>query len=264
MIIDLSCPIELRGYELLQDDHGNARAYLKLFNLSNQIVTGYSATVCWFNGLTRASITENIEVGACELAPKSAFKLVHSTRDTVAVDYVELYFSSVSFANGEIWRPKDGDLIEIGEQPRLEGAQLDMLKRAAGRDAVQYPQVQKNYWRCVCGRINLLEDESCARCERSRNEVLIRLNEKAIRNGAERNNKRPSPDREYGQRPSNGWRTFLTIAVLLVLLALAAVAGFRFGKSGGPKIPAATDAPIHDDSAPVTLYSPYCSWNMFG
>ena len=44
MIVDLSCPIELRGYELLMDDNGHTRAYIRLFNLSERAVVAYSAT----------------------------------------------------------------------------------------------------------------------------------------------------------------------------------------------------------------------------
>ena len=185
MIVDLSCPIELRGYELLNDDFGSVRAYIRLFNLSDKGIRSYSATVSWFNALTRARITESITVDECVIEPSSAFKLIHSTKNIARIDHVEMYFASVGFEDGTVWLPDDGDLIEIGEQKALTGAELDKLKRMAGADAVQYPQVQRDYWRCVCGRVNLLSQDACARCKRDRTEVLKKLNPKAVGCAAE-------------------------------------------------------------------------------
>ena len=172
MIIDLSCPIEMRGYELLCDDHGSTRAYIRLYNLTEKVITGYSATIYWFNELTQASVTENITVDEMRAAPRSGFKLVHSTQNVVRADHVEMYFSSVNFEKDEPWVPRDGAVVDIGEQPVLEGEELDLLKQTAGEDAVQFPQIQNKFWRCVCGRINLLEEQNCVRCGRERNTVL--------------------------------------------------------------------------------------------
>lgn len=74
MIVDLSCPIELRGYELLMDDNGHTRAYIRLFNLSERAVVAYSATTRWYNGLTRADVTENITVDEMLVKPRSGFQ----------------------------------------------------------------------------------------------------------------------------------------------------------------------------------------------
>ncbi len=244
MIIDLSCPLELRGYELLKDDKGTTRAYISLFNLSRETVVAYSATTNWYNALTRESVTEIITVDEMRVAPRSAFKLVHSMQRFADADHVELYFSSVSFLNGETWTPRDGDIIEIGEQPTLSGEALDRLKSIAGDDCVQYPQVQKRYWRCVCGRINLLDNESCVRCERDRGDVLSRLNAKELGKGdGSRARREPivyDEDDAYARADDNRALKFVLIALVIILCALI---GYRLGKRDEPDAPKPTPVP---------------------
>lgn len=250
MIIDLSCPVELRGYELLRDDHGSTRAYIRLFNLSERTVTGYSATVQWYNALTNAADTENISVDEVEIPPRSFFKFVHSTKSDAEADHVEMYFSSVIFSDGETWTPRDGDLVDVGEQPVLEGEELDLLQEAAGEDAVQFPQVQNKYWRCVCGRINLLDRETCLRCRRDRNDVLKNLNSKAVLGARKpksrvRRAARTAP-RANKKRKSDAFLKAVMIALLIILFALI---GYGIGKGRGADSAALTQptsAPVVD------------------
>lgn len=180
MIIDLSCPIELRGYELLTDDAGTTRAYLKLFNISNKTITGYSATVHWSRDLTDDEINDHIAVDAIEIGEKINFELKLTSDLIRNADRMELYFSSVQFNDGSSWRPQDGDLVDVDEQPYLQGMPGQILRDKAGDDAIMYPQTQDRFWRCVCGRINLLTDSHCLRCQRERSYVLKELNPKAL------------------------------------------------------------------------------------
>ena len=249
MIIDLSCPVELRGYELLRDDHGNTRAYIRLYNLSDCVVTAYSATVQWYNGLTRASETENITVDEVFVPPRSFFKLVHSINSDAEADHVEMYFSSVIFSDGNAWKPRDGDLVDIDEQPVLEGMELDLLREAAGEDAVQFPQVQNKYWRCVCGRINLFDRETCLRCGRKRNDVLKNLNRKAVL-GIERPQRRSVRVARTSKRRRSD--AFLKAILVILLIILVALVGYGIGKGRTAK-PAALDAPT---AAPTATFEP--------
>ncbi len=255
MIVDLSCPIELRGYELLMDDNGHTRAYIRLFNLSDRTVVAYSATTRWYNGLTRADVTENITVDEMMVKPRGGFKLVHSLVDFLGADHVEMYFTSVTFEDGTVWKPVDGDLVEIGEQPVLQGEALDRLRAAAGDDAVQYPQTQKNFWRCVCGRINLLTAESCVRCGRGQREVLTRFNEKAFSGKrsedarprrAPRENAQEKPEAQEAQEAHTG-----RAALLALLMLLLALLGFLLGRVSARETPerqpSATMAPAYED-----------------
>lgn len=136
MIVDLSCPIELRGYELLMDDNGHTRAYIRLFNLSERAVVAYSATTRWYNGLTRADVTENITVDEMLVKPRSGFKLVHSLVDFLNADHVEMYFTSVTFEDGAVWEAGGRRSGGNRRAPVLQGEALDRLRAAAGDDAV--------------------------------------------------------------------------------------------------------------------------------
>lgn len=248
MLIDLTCPIELRKYELLRDDRGNTRAYIRLFNLTERTVIGYSATVQWFNGITRASVTENVTVDETRVPPRSDFKFVHSIRCGGRADFVEMYFSKVVFADGETWEPRDGSLVDVGEQPMLEGNELDLLRAAAGGDAVQFPQVQDQYWRCVCGRINFLNRASCLRCGRDRTHVLKDLNVKAILGGRDTQNRARHTYRSVLHAKRNRRSLSFLKAVLVVLLViLFALIGYGIGRGSAtdsPAPPATTEAPF--------------------
>lgn len=251
MIVDLSCPIELRGYELLMDDNGHTRAYIRLFNLSEHAVVAYSATTRWYNGLTRADVTENITVDEMLVKPRSGFKLVHSLVDFLNADHVEMYFTSVTFEDGTVWKPEDGDLVEIGEQPVLRGEALDRLRAAAGDDAVQYPQTQKNFWRCVCGRINLLTSETCVRCGRDQREVLTKFNEKAFSDRRSESARRSAPrENVQGTRKKSVLRAGQAAAIVVLMLLLALL-GFLLGrmsaKETSARRPSATVAPAYED-----------------
>ncbi len=180
MIIDLSSPVELRGYEIMHDDSGAARAYIDLFNVADDTITGYSATVHWKRDETGENANDYIAVDSVAIPGGGLFKLVLSCGAFAFADRLEMYFDRVSFQSGEEWTPKDGDLVDVGEFRPLEGGELDKLRQEAGEDACMFPEMQDEFWRCVCGRINPLSSEECARCRRERNYVLRELNRKAL------------------------------------------------------------------------------------
>ena len=180
MIIDLSCPIELRGYELLHDDKGVTRARIDFFNVSDETITEYSGIVRWSRDLSDAGINDPIQVDNLEIKGGTEFQLALSTSQLRYADRLELYFTQVRFTNAPVWKPDDSDLVDIGEQHSLKGRELKRLKEIAGEDAVMYPETQDQFWRCVCGRINPLQAEECARCRRERGYVLSELNRKAV------------------------------------------------------------------------------------
>lgn len=264
MIVDLSCPIELRSYELLSDDFGNIRAYIRLYNLSEKRVSGYSAAILWYNAITRARITENIDVDKCEIEAGGAFKLVHSTQNRAKVDHVEMYFSRVVYEDGSEWIPGNGDLIEIGEQRLLSGGALDRLRDMAGEDAVQYAEVQKEYWRCVCGRINLLTGENCARCRRDRNTVLKSFNQKAVRREreAERTQREERRRARSQKEKKRARRKILILLLAALLIAAVAVAGYRFGRYGSDMWKKQTFVPGAAADMRLDYFSAYSDSNI--
>lgn len=179
MIIDLSSPIEFRGYELLSDDNGTTRSYLKLYNITDRTITGYSATVRWSKDSVEDGATDHIDVDGIAIPGSTHFELM-LTSSCAGADRIELYFAGVNFEDGGKWTPKDGALVDVGEQPVLTGKDAQILRETAGEDAIMYPQTQDKFWRCVCGRINLLTESECRRCRRDRGYVLKELNPKAL------------------------------------------------------------------------------------
>ncbi len=190
MIIDLSCPVEMRGYELLYDDHGRARAYIDLSNVSDHTLSAYRATARWSVDGTQQAQNDYVSVDALEIPPGGNFRLMLSAAAPLNADRLEMYFSDCEFADAPPWHTNDGDLVDVGETRSLQGRELEHLRQRAGDDAIIYPETQDRFWRCVCGRINPLSESECARCKRGRDAVLKELNFREVR----------SPERETEKR----------------------------------------------------------------
>ncbi len=180
MLIDLSCPIELWGYELLHDDVGVTHARIDLFNVSDNTICAYAGVVRWSRDETGEALSDSIRVDWVELEEGTEFKLSLSTNKLRYADRVEIYFTDVEFTDAPAWKPDDSDMVDVGEQKQLTGEELMRLKEAAGDDALMYPQTQDVFWRCVCGRINPLSLDKCMRCRRERDYVLGELNRRAV------------------------------------------------------------------------------------
>ena len=173
MIIDLTCPIELTAYEINYDDLGSAEATLELFNLSDKTITGYNVTVACEKNKHRAnqnfSISSLMIEGGFEFKLKIPLQLKH-------VKKFDIIIQSVAFNDGTVWRSEGGALVDTCALKPITGKQLDEFQTIAGEDACFYPEMQNNFWRCVCGRINSMSDEVCFRCRRERDYVLKDLN----------------------------------------------------------------------------------------
>ena len=191
MIVDLSSPIELRGYELLYGDNGVTRATLQLFNISEKTISEYSCIVHWSKDGTSESVNDTITVDALSIPQGSMFRLSISTKAINEANRVEVYFTGTKFDDGSEWSPKDGAVVDISASSEndeelipslgtINKTDLKLLRDAAGEDAIMYPETQDKFWRCVCGRINTLETEECDRCKRRREYVLKELNFKSV------------------------------------------------------------------------------------
>ena len=235
MIIDLSCPIELRGYELLHDDAGTVRAYIDLFNVSDLTVTAYSGTVRWSRDETQEDANDTVSVDQLAIPGGGRFRLSLSSSLVRYADRLEIYFSRVSFEDAPDWTPKDGDLVDVGEQRALEGAELSRLRQTAGEDALMYPETQDNYWRCVCGRINPLNASECVRCRRERTHVLNDLNRKTVnmnlddrfRRARRQNSAARARSQNIDGEKRTRWYIGLMLAACAGFLALAAYVGLQ-------------------------------------
>ena len=169
--IDLHCPVELTGYELLHDDRGRTRAYLQLFNLSSQRISRLEAVAHFTDedGNDQAqSLCQQLDAG-----PRKAFTLSAAADALPGATGLWLAFTKLKFESGRPdWIGHPGRLTEIPDLPAPDGRDLNKLMAIAGRDAVCFPRRAGAYWLCVCGRPNACRRKTCLRCGRDREQVL--------------------------------------------------------------------------------------------
>ncbi|MBQ9914709.1 MAG: DUF5050 domain-containing protein [Clostridia bacterium] len=166
---DLFCPVENRGVTVTANSKtGEPYALLKLFNLSNSVISSLSFTAGVFdeNGTRLGEIPVVLEELSAE--PKSFFaedKAV-SLVDFPEAAHLEISFDKVDFAEGESYiKSGDGMDVTVNELSFEEG---ETLAKLAGNDAVCYYQEAPDYWVCVCGRPNVPEMSECIRCGREK------------------------------------------------------------------------------------------------
>ena len=179
--VDLSCPVELRGYELAADDAGNTRANIQLYNLDTHRISAFEAVAYWKDARSGLSAAAPFAVDHLRAEPGSCFSVAMSSGAFAHPDRVELNFSRVRFEDGSReWRCGSGTIVEVPEPTPLSDAEKRALIVAAGTDAVRFASEDKELWRCVCGRDNPAERAACARCGRKRGEVLARFTQEAL------------------------------------------------------------------------------------
>lgn len=181
MKIDLTCPIELRSYELIYDDRGYARAYITFNNLSPHAIDRFDAIACWANSQSGQNIAQPFRADMLSADARSAFRFSLSTTAVPDADTLEIHFTRVRFADGEAeWIGGQSEMVDIEEIPAENGRALHMLTAAAGEDAVRFPIAHPEHWICVCGRANFRHETVCSRCLRSRREVFTLFTREAV------------------------------------------------------------------------------------
>lgn len=247
MRIDLTCPIEIRGYELICDDRGCVRAYISLSNLAPHAIARFDAIVCWANSQNGQSAAHPFRADRLEADARAEFRLSLSTEAVPEADTLEIHFTRVHFADGEAdWIGGQAELVEIDELPEISGAEAKMLAIAAGEDAVRFPEKHEKHWVCVCGRANFRHQHTCVRCLRDRTDVLRNLNRNAVMTGRkpdeqpvhQSKSRRPSPEERIEElrsrfnlfRRQRGIlvrRTITMGVVILMLLSVSLVSDYR-------------------------------------
>ena len=171
--IDLTCPIEIRGYELTCDEEGGARAYIRMNNLAAHPISRFDAVACWSNSQTGQSEAQTFRVDQLDADARSEFPFTLAAFAVPHADTVDIHFNRVRFADGTAdWIGGQAETIDIDELPLLSEEESDLLCDIAGDDAVRFSELHEKHWVCVCGRANYLHHETCSRCGRERDEVL--------------------------------------------------------------------------------------------
>lgn len=182
MKVDLSCPVEVRGYALSGD--GDAmRASVRLYNLARRRVAWLEGAAGWFSASGKRMATP-FRADSLRAPGESAFRIALETSRLPDANRLELRFSRVGFDDGDEWRAGDGPFADLEPLPAIAPAELDALRDFAGADAVCYPKQTSQIWRCVCGRLNPNDADTCARCHRS-HFAAIACTPDAVRSRAE-------------------------------------------------------------------------------
>ncbi len=238
MQLDLSCPVELVGYDLTHDGHG-ARGFVHLTNLSDKPVTGFEAVITWQGEGGDMDIP--LASGAILAPPHAGFVLPIETDPAPSGQWTGLSFVRIDFEGAPSWHgnPKRFSDVTMPEKPSPR--ELEALKRVAGPDAAVRPVRAKDYWVCACGRANLLRSYGCDRCGRSRRSCLrlsAQLSEAFKDREAPKNEKAVAAKKKPASQPAFSHKTLrarylrqksllirrtvtmLTAAILITLIAV--------------------------------------------
>ncbi len=165
MKLDLSCPIEMRGYSLSYVN-GMPEASVRLYNLTNRRIASFQAIAKWHSRVSEKSIAMPFSAERLRAGGENGFKINLTCNRLADADQLELVFTSVQFEDGDGWRAGEGLIVEIAPLEAISAADLAALRSIAGEDAVCFPKQDAQTWRCVCGRVNPNSADSCARCHR--------------------------------------------------------------------------------------------------
>lgn len=166
MKLDLSCPIELRGYSLTYTD-STAQADLRLYNLSSRRVASFEAVAKWHSRLCDRSVAVPFCAEHLRASGENGFHISLTCSRLPDADQLELVFTAVHFEDGcDDWRAGQGMIVDVSPIEAIAPGDLAALRSLAGEDAVCFPRQDCQTWRCVCGRINANADQGCARCHR--------------------------------------------------------------------------------------------------
>ena len=165
MKLDLSCPIEMRGYSLSYEN-GIAEASVRLYNLTTRRIASFEAVAKWHSSVSEKSIATPFCADRLRAGGENGFRISLTSSRLADADRLELVFTAVHFDDGDPWRTGEGMIVDVTPLEAISSADLAALRSIAGEDAICFPKQDSLTWRCVCGRVNPNSDESCARCHR--------------------------------------------------------------------------------------------------
>ncbi len=169
MHLDLSCPLELLGYDLTHNEQG-VRGFVRLWNLSDAPVTGFEAVITWQGENGAADIP--LSSGAIFAPPHDAFVLPIETDSAPSGHWSGLFFVRVDFQSAALWHGNPRRLIDVEMPEKPSKREMKALRRAAGPDAAVRPLDAGGYWVCACGRANPRKSIGCDRCGRTKRDCL--------------------------------------------------------------------------------------------
>lgn len=173
MRIDLTCPIENRGTIVkTNEETGIPYLLLKLFNISDKVITSVTFRVLCYgaNGEELESISVSLDELNAEPGQLFAETKAISLENAANAKHFVVAVDNAVFENGETYEPSEAFTIDADES---EASFDDILQlRNFVPEAICFAADHGNYYRCVCGRANLPDAESCVRCNRKKDEMI--------------------------------------------------------------------------------------------
>ncbi len=176
MRIDLSCPVENRGSIVKTNSETNEQyLLLKLLNISDKTITGVKFNVLVYNSTGEEVAVIPVELSDLEAEPKKFFaenKAISLTDIEDAKNFV-VEVLRAEFPDEEPYVPSEEKTVTANSSE----ASVDeaMALRQFVPEAVCFSEENIDHWRCVCGRPNFLDMDTCVRCGRDKTEILSKF-----------------------------------------------------------------------------------------
>ncbi|MBQ3704884.1 MAG: hypothetical protein II888_00355 [Clostridia bacterium] len=177
MRIDLRCPAEIFGAEILREEAG---IRLTLMNLSDRDVDSCEATVRVLDREGKETARTVHRSRALKGRPHSVFSMEVPLEIPEESVRAEAQLDKVWFEDHDVWRKNPSAETEYEPNQLPPGNELNALRYVAGHGAVGFPSQQAGLWVCVCGRPNGNGDMICARCRRQREMIFQQYNPAAV------------------------------------------------------------------------------------
>lgn len=228
MKLDLSCPIEVRGYLMSRND-GCTEVSVRLYNLSAHRISGFEAVAKWRDSSSGRSLAAPFIAERLRAGGENGFRITLTADHLPDADELELSFTRVHFEDGSPdWLGGDGPFAELEPLPAIDAETLSLLRDEAGSDAVCFPEQRAQIWRCVCGRLNSNDAAHCARCHRDRAVALDHTPDRLRKEHAPRSASEDdlaSLQTEYVRQRGRLFRRTLLATVAILALTVGLVLG---------------------------------------
>ncbi len=237
MLIDLSCPVENRGFSVQKNgETGKTYVLLKLLNISEKTITAlnFNLKACDKDGVEILSVP--VELTELSAPPKSFFAedkpfYLDGVKNAESISIDVTY---AAFEGEEPYTVSDENIIDYdSKEASIDDA---MMLRKLVPDAVCFASEKTDHWKCACGRPNFLDSENCVRCGRSKDVMLANFSSKEALNDAlnevqkaieaEETQKALEAEELRKEKKRKIKKGFLTAGIVIIALALLSVAGY--------------------------------------
>lgn len=180
MLMDLTCPAEFSGVEVLRDSGGRAQAYLTFLNLSDETLTELYAMVTMLDGEGVSMGIRPLRYRRLTAVPHAQFTLCMVMDDLPFFQDARVTIQRLRFESSEGWEWDEDKLMDCTPRVLAPGPQRVALVAIAGPDAICWPERRREVWVCVCGRFNMRTWKACKRCRRDREDTFARYELNAV------------------------------------------------------------------------------------